>query len=208
MRKIIKINWNKPGGTASTGAKPTAKVSIPAAMIKAMQMYGDENLVMTLEDGYIKIERDPVRLSELIDETIPSDYTGQDLHTLEKRIRNWMEKLQDGRSGSDRRSVRGNLKDDLSKMAGHFNKDGKNYQEEMRKIFNITRRQTMEKYVASLTNAQGATFDTGTFDSIEEAKEWAKGRGQTFEFGEWKDYVVRIRKSDDIYDYIEEYHER
>ena len=72
----------------------------------------------------------------------------------------------------------------------------------------VKRRQTMEKYVASLTNAQGATFDTGTFDSVEEAKEWAKGRGQTFEYGEWKDYVVRIRKSDDIYDYIEEYHER
>ena len=64
------------------------------------------------------------------------------------------------------------------------------------------------KYFASLTNIQGATFDTDGFETVEEAKEWAKGRGQTFEYGEWKDYVVRIRKSDDIYDYIEEYHER
>lgn len=135
MKKLIKINWNKPGGTASTGARPTAKISIPAAMIKALQMYGDENLVMSLEDGYIKIERDMVRLNELIDEIIPSDYTGQDIATLEKRIRNWMEKLMDGRTGSDRRAIRGNLKEDLSKMAGHFNKQGLDYQEEMKKLF-------------------------------------------------------------------------
>lgn len=63
------------------------------------------------------------------------------------------------------------------------------------------------KYFASLTNIQGATFDTAGFDNIEEAKEWAKERGQTFYFGEWHDYTVRIYETGNL-DPVEEYKER
>lgn len=57
MKKTIKISWNRPGGTASKNASPTAKISIPADLMKAMDMMDDEHLIISLEDGYIRIER-------------------------------------------------------------------------------------------------------------------------------------------------------
>jgi len=57
MKKTIKISWNRPGGGASKNASPTAKISIPTAMMRAMDMMGDEHLVISVEDGYIKIEK-------------------------------------------------------------------------------------------------------------------------------------------------------
>jgi len=57
QKKLIKISWNKPGGSASKGASPTAKISIPTDMIKALGMEGDEYLVIGLEDGYLKIQK-------------------------------------------------------------------------------------------------------------------------------------------------------
>ena len=50
-------------------------------------------------------------------------------------------------------------------------------------------------YTVSLTNHQGATFDSGEFTSIKEARSWAAGRGQTYEFGQWHNYTVDIRKN-------------
>lgn len=61
-----------------------------------------------------------------------------------------------------------------------------------------------KKYLVRLTNSQGAVFDSKSGD-IEELKQWAKGRGQTFEFGEWHDYTVTI--TDENGDLIAEYME-
>ena len=63
------------------------------------------------------------------------------------------------------------------------------------------------KYLVSLTNKSGATFDTERFETLAECKEWAKGRGKTFDFGEWNDYTVRIYEIGNL-DPIEEYKER
>lgn len=57
MERRIKISWNKPGGNASPGSKPTAKISIPTAMVKALDIGPDDDLILTLEDGYIKLQK-------------------------------------------------------------------------------------------------------------------------------------------------------
>lgn len=57
MERRIKISWNKPGGNASPGSKPTAKISIPTAMIKALEIGQDDDLIISLEDGYLKITK-------------------------------------------------------------------------------------------------------------------------------------------------------
>jgi hypothetical protein len=64
----------------------------------------------------------------------------------------------------------------------------------------------MKKYFVELSNNSGATFDSTTGTSIKELEEWAKGRGRTFNFGEWHDYTVDIY--DDNGNLIKEYQER
>lgn len=62
-------------------------------------------------------------------------------------------------------------------------------------------------YIVSLTNAEGATFDSEVFESIEDCKDWAKGRGQTYTHGKWRDYTVRITEVGQM-DPVEEYKTR
>ena len=50
-------------------------------------------------------------------------------------------------------------------------------------------------YNVSLINADGGNFDNAEFTNLDDARKWAKGRGQTFNFDEWMDYTVKIRKN-------------
>jgi hypothetical protein len=45
------------------------------------------------------------------------------------------------------------------------------------------------------------------FESIEDCKDWAKGRGQTYTHGKWRDYTVRITEVGQM-DPVEEYKTR
>ena len=63
-----------------------------------------------------------------------------------------------------------------------------------------------KKYFVKLTNFQGAVFDSESGEDIKELKTWARGRGRTFDFGEYHDYTVDIY--DDNGNLIKEYQER
>lgn len=56
----------------------------------------------------------------------------------------------------------------------------------------------MNKYLVSLTNKSGATFDNEIFTNLKMARAWAAGRGQTFDNGKWNDYIVRIYKNNEM----------
>ena len=58
-KKTLKINWNKPGGTASKNAKPTAKVSLPSTWMQEMGITEDDREVSVSFNGKtITINRD------------------------------------------------------------------------------------------------------------------------------------------------------
>ena len=50
-KKTLKINWNKPGGTASKNAKPTAKVSLPSTWMLEMGITEDDRELKLKFDG-------------------------------------------------------------------------------------------------------------------------------------------------------------
>lgn len=54
----------------------------------------------------------------------------------------------------------------------------------------------MNDYSVALINYSGCVFDTNdSFTNLKEARSWATGRGQTFDFGNWHDYTVEILKN-------------
>ena len=52
--------------------------------------------------------------------------------------------------------------------------------------------QQYPQYTVSLQNYSGAYFDEAHFDYIADCKKWAKGRGKTYDFGQWHKYTVII----------------
>ncbi len=56
--KTLKINWCKPGGTASKNASPTAKISLPTAWIHEIGITKDDaEISMSLDGDQIVIKK-------------------------------------------------------------------------------------------------------------------------------------------------------
>ena len=50
MIKTIKLSSNKPGGTASKGAKATKRIMIPTEFVKALELENEEQVSIRVED--------------------------------------------------------------------------------------------------------------------------------------------------------------